>query len=460
MSKKIETFIEKYSKDVLYGNGAIFIGSGISCKAGYLSWKAFLEDEAKLIGLDVDKEKYDLISLAQFIENELKRTTISNKIKKVFGSEKEKLDTHLILSSLPINTYWTTNYDSLIERTFEYRNIKYLVYDSDESLSSEQGDAKVFIYKMHGTFSKPKDAVITKNDYERYNATHEMFLSHLKTFLSSKTFLFIGYSFSDPNISYVLSRIKLVYKKNRRNHYWIFKKPKREENESLENYNYKIVRYKHFKKDIKNYGINIIEVDDYSELDDILIKIRRKVNSKNVLISGSMEDGNPRSDKIFAITEKLAEKLIENGYKIYNGFGKNIGSYVVKGAFKGCEKAKIHVFNDFVKLFPFPYNADFTEDERKRHYTKLRYNMIAPTGSTIVICGEKWIDGKIHSAGGAKEEIKISKEQGNFIIPIPETGGTAAEYAESNNIMFSGAYGKYDIEEIVNRTMSILKKQK
>lgn len=457
MNKMLESFIERFSKDVLSGNGAIFLGSGISCKAGYSSWKSFLEDEAKQIGLDVNEEEHDLISLAQFIENKIKRSTISNKIKRIFGEEKEILNSHKILSSLPINTYWTTNYDPLIELTFKHRNTKYLVYDNDQSLAQKQGDSKVFVYKMHGTYSKPKNVVISKTDYERYSVTHEMFLSHFKTFLSSKTFLFMGYSFSDPNISHVLSRIKLIYKKSRRDHYWIFEKPKQKIDETPKSYNYKMIRYRLFKSDIKNYGINIIEIDDYDKLDGILEKIRERVNSKNVLLSGSVEDSNPNSNQIFKFSEILAKTLIEKGFKIYTGFGKNIGSYIVKGAFAGCESIG-KSFNDVVKLFPFPYNADFTLEERKTQYTKLRLNMIAPTCSTIVICGEKQVHGEMHLADGVNEELNLSINQKNLIIPIVSTGGIAAEYAKINNIKIDEFNDLRDINHVVEKIVNQLNK--
>ncbi|MDD4138432.1 MAG: hypothetical protein PHT99_11170 [Methanoregula sp.] len=240
-------------------------------------------------------------------------------------------------------------------------------------------------------------------------------------------------------------------------HYWIFEKSKHKIDETPKSYNYKMIRYRLFKSDIKNYGINIIEIDDYDKLDGILEKIRERVNSKNVLLSGSVEDSNPNSNQIFKFSEILAKTLIEKGFKIYTGFGKNIGSYIVKGAFAGCESIG-KSFNDVVKLFPFPYNADFTLEERKTQYTKLRLNMIAPTCSTIVICGEKQVHGEMHLADGVNEELNLSINQKNLIIPIVSTGGIAAEYAKINNIKIDEFNDLRDINHVVEKIVNQLNK--
>lgn len=62
-----------------------------------------------------------------------------------------------------------------------------------------------------------------KDDYERYYKAHKQFLSALTGDLISKTFLFVGFSFQDPNLDYILSRIRVDYEENPRQHYAIMK---------------------------------------------------------------------------------------------------------------------------------------------------------------------------------------------------------------------------------------------
>lgn len=462
MSEKIKVFEKKFALEVKHGNAVIFLGSGLSCKAGYPAWKDLLKEEAESLKLNAEKELNDLPTLAQYIENKKKRKTINDKIKRSFSEKKEITDTHKILSSLPINQYWTTNYDSLIEDTFEFRNIKTVIYADDKDLSKKQGDAKVFIFKMHGTYDDPKTAIVTKSDYERYFNTHEMFLAHFKTSLSSKTFLFIGYSFSDLNVSYVLSRIKNVYKAKRRDHYWIFERPQKNQDknktdeEKEKEFSYTLRKYQLFKNNLMKYGINIIEVRSYDDTQGILENIRKEVNNKNILISGAIEKESANYESVCELAEKLSKELIINGFKIYTGFGKNIGSYIISGAFEGCTE-KNRDFNENVKVFPFPYNANLSKQKRKEQYTKLRENMIAPTCKTIILCGQKYDENNVLvDSPGVIEEYEISSKQNNLIVPILVSEGAAKTIAEKeNNLIYNSLE---NIDELVKSIIANLDK--
>ena len=63
---------------------------------------------------------------------------------------------------------------------------------------------------MHGDIREPDEAVLTKDDYEMYSCSRPLFRTALQGDLISKTFLFIGFSFEDPNLEYVLSQIRVL----------------------------------------------------------------------------------------------------------------------------------------------------------------------------------------------------------------------------------------------------------
>ena len=58
---------------------------------------------------------------------------------------------------------------------------------------------------MHGDIDNPADAVISKDDYEAYPLKMGAFVSALRGDLVEKTFLFLGFSFTDPNYGGTLS---------------------------------------------------------------------------------------------------------------------------------------------------------------------------------------------------------------------------------------------------------------
>lgn len=115
MEKEIEAFINDFVNDLAANNAAIFAGAGMSKAAGFVDWPELLADIAKELGLEIDKET-DLISLAQYHVNEKdSRAKLSKKIVEEFVEDTELTENHHIIARLPVSTYWTTNYDRLIE---------------------------------------------------------------------------------------------------------------------------------------------------------------------------------------------------------------------------------------------------------------------------------------------------------------------------------------------------------
>ena len=62
------------------------------------------------------------------------------------------------------------------------------------------------VYKMHGDVEHPHEAVLTKMIMSRYHLKRGAFINALAGDLVSKTFWFMGFSFTDPNLDYILSR--------------------------------------------------------------------------------------------------------------------------------------------------------------------------------------------------------------------------------------------------------------
>ncbi|KMZ12177.1 USG protein [Candidatus Burkholderia humilis] len=263
-SKEIEAFIREYVKDIAKDNAAIFADAGMSKSAGFVDWAEFLRDIADEIG-------HDLIALAQFHVNEHKGyAKLSRKIIEEFSEQAEPSESHSILARLPIRTYWTTNYDTLIEDTLRQAYKVPDVKHSVEQLNTTRPKRDVVVYKMHGDVSYPNSAVLYKEQYERYFRTHEPFVRALSGDLVSKTFLFIGFSFTDPNLDYVLSRLHSVTK---RHHYCFMRRE-----QVLPGDDDDVKKYKQVLRvnDLKRFGIQTLLIDDYAEVPRILAAIEAR----------------------------------------------------------------------------------------------------------------------------------------------------------------------------------------
>ena len=125
MSFDKNTFIKNILKEIEEENLAIFAGAGLSIPAGYVSWSELLRPIAEELKLKIEKE-YDLISLAQYHINENcgNRSELNRRLIEEFTEHTNITQNHKILARLPIKTYWTTNYDKLIEKSLQEQSKK------------------------------------------------------------------------------------------------------------------------------------------------------------------------------------------------------------------------------------------------------------------------------------------------------------------------------------------------
>lgn len=429
MNREIRNFIKDYAKEIENQSAALFIGAGFSQSSGYVNWKGLLKDIAEELELDINREN-DLVSLAQYYCNQNTRTKINQLIKDNFSEVKVPTENHKIIARFPIFTYWTTNYDSLIEESLKenYRVVDVKRKNSDLSLTHPNRDA--IVYKMHGDNSIPEEAVILKEDYEMYYKKYSPFVNALNGDLISKTFLFLGFSFSDPNINYIFSKIKIEYNKdNIRQHYAIMKKMRKEDfpELSIEDFEYSKRKFSLFIEDLKRYRIKVLLIDEYNEITKILKTIEKKLFSKNVFISGSACTYQPFEEKVVKnFIRLLSKKLIKEGYNIISGFGLGIGSEVIVGALEEIYMNNRKINNKRLLLRPFPQGI-IDDKTRKELWSKYRKDMISQSGVSIFLFGNKKEKDKVILANGMQEEYEISKENKNILIPIGATGYVAEE---------------------------------
>lgn len=424
MSIAIKSFVTKYVKSLKEGNAAIFAGAGLSVGAGYVNWKNLLKDLAEEIELDIDKEEHDLVGVAQYYCNEKKgRGEINQIIIEEFKNKAKITENHRILSRLPIQTFWTTNYDTLIENSLEEANKIADIKISEANLAITLPNRDAIVYKMHGDVSQVQHAVITRDDYERYSESHSLFTTALKGDLVSKTFLFIGFSFNDPNLNYILSRVRIGLEGNQRPHYCILKKVLREEFDNDENYIHAKVKQQLQINDLKRYSINTIFVEKYDEITEILREVELEFKKTNVFISGSaVEYGDFSEYEAREFLHDLSYKLIENKYKVISGFGLGVGSYIINGALQYAEVKRHNNINDMLLLKPFP-QKESGGVSLPTLWDKYRRDMISNSGVAIFVFGNKYNnDGKVVNADGLQKEFDIAKENGLKIIPVGITG--------------------------------------
>lgn len=414
-------------KDILKNlreeNLAIFAGAGMSAKAGFVSWSELMKPIADELELEIENET-DYVALAQYHENEYKtRSKINQLLIDELSSNAIITENHQILSRLPISTYWTTNYDKLIEASLEKEgkipDVKYTV--KQLALTKSKRDAVV--YKMHGDVEHPSEAIITRDDYESYYIRMEPYLSALAGDLISKTFLFIGFSFTDPNLDYILSRVRTTYKKDQRRHYCFMRKVQEELCEDNVEFEYKKKKLNLFIKDLQRFSIETILIDEFEEITEFLAALEKEINRDTVFISGAAHNyGEWGKEKAEEFIHLLSKRIINEGFRIVSGFGLGVGSSVVSGALEAIYQNLKSIPKDSLVLRPFPQTNSSEEI-----WTNYRRDMLDHAGIAIFMFGNKIEDDELVISDGMLEEFELAKEKGLLIIPIGQTGFVAKD---------------------------------
>lgn len=329
-----EVFIKNYIKALNNGDAAVFAGAGLSASSGCVNWKQLLGEIAEELQLDIEKES-DLVAIAQYYYNKngSNRTRLNDIIKDAFQTGKNPNVNHNILARLPVSTYWTTNYDKLIEKSLENNGKICDVKTCCANLTTTLKGRNVVVYKMHGDVDHPEEAVLIRDDYESYSQEKRPFINALSGDLMTKTFLFIGFSFTDPNFSYICAHLRTHLKGNMREHYCFLKDISRDDYEDESEFEYEKRKLSYFIDDLKRFNIKTILIQEYSEITEILRSIKRIYNSRTVYISGAAAEYEPDGkDAYEKFISKLSGRLICEGYKIVSGYGLGVGSAVISGA--------------------------------------------------------------------------------------------------------------------------------
>lgn len=429
-----EELIREYTRAIQEGNAAIFAGAGLSRPSGFVDWKGLLKPLADSINLDVNKE-HDLLSVAQYYRNQRgTRTSINQAIMNAFSKDVTINENVRIVTRLPIFTYWTTNYDEIVENGIKAANRNPDVKSESEQLSVIKPDRDAIVYKMHGDVNNPAKAVLTKEDYDLYENHRPLFRTALQGDLVSKVFLFIGFSFEDPNIDYILSQIRSLLGENISTHYCFFKRVQQSDYTDLEEYGYNRAKQDLQEENLRNYGIQTVFVDEYDEITEILRDLEKNYKMKKVFISGSADAFPDPWSKETAedLAGKLAGVLVRNDCRITSGFGLGIGSAVINGALDVIYTEKYRHIDEHLCLRPFPQNIS-DPTERAEKWKKYREEMLAETGVSIFMFGNKKDaeTGSIIEANGCMQEFEIAKSKGNIIIPIGSTGYAAKTILET-----------------------------
>lgn len=429
ISKK--SFTEKVACAINNNEIALFVAAGLSASTGQKNWTQMLTPCANALGLEIN-ENSDLYMIAQYYENEYGKTDLIHMFEKNINQINNKSSYLNSVLNLGFREIWTTNYDTVIEDNLKKRGTVSKVIHNDMDLNNFT-DGGVHIFKMNGDITNPNNMVMSKSDLEKYAVSHQLMLTFFKRELVSKSFLFLGYSFTDSLVLDSLSTIKNCLQDACNTHYTILK------NEHSKYFEY-------FVQDLwKRYNIKALIVEKYTEIPKIIKLINEKIKERKVFISGSF-DILPYEQDEFAdsLCNALVHNLYKNNYIILTGMGRKLGNYLAGHAFEYLTKR--HFFPIEKKLIMRPFFEKMNLNDKTRHRNK----MIEDCQHVIFLFGKSPSAPEIiTNSQGVMEEYEIAKQLKKNIISIPTTGYAAKQiFDEQKNYIVKYPYLEAYIDQL------------
>jgi hypothetical protein len=193
------------------GQASVMIGSGFSRNAvkvyptapSFPLWKDFVGQLQTRLG----SQNSDVIRLGSEYEDVFGRQDLDNLLISLIPDLQYQPDKlHKLLLSLPWSDIFTTNYDTLLERTTPF--IYGRKYDVVLTHADLPGSMKPRIVKLHGSFPSHRPFIFTKEDYHSYPTKFAPFVNTVQQSIMENIFCLLGFSGDDPNFLNWISWVK------------------------------------------------------------------------------------------------------------------------------------------------------------------------------------------------------------------------------------------------------------
>lgn len=240
----------------------LFIGAGVSINSGMPSWRDAVQHIGNLLGLG-KIENSDFLKIPQYYYNSHGKQAYNTLMREIFkdGINLPVSDIHRKILRFNARSIITTNYDNLIERASEeYGEIRQII-SQDKDIPYRKYNKELI--KMHGDFAHD-NFVLKEEDYLNYSKNFKLIENYIKSIIGSKVLLFIGYSFSDPDLKQIFNWVNNIVGEDMRISYLINADSEYDENEE-----------QYYKK----LGIQIIYASKLNQNSNVSTNISNSLNN-------------------------------------------------------------------------------------------------------------------------------------------------------------------------------------
>jgi hypothetical protein len=322
-NRTINEIIERLRKKQLIP----FIGTGMSSHLGLPDWQALVDKVAIMTGQNKNeiREKRDLLVAIEYLVingHDKVRDILLDLINKPID-QSIKSRQHECLVQLDTPTIYTTNWDNIIEMTYDRLSKPYnLVERASDFLAIDPSITTII--KYHGSLRHPETLVITESDYYDRFGIDSPFDIRLRADLLESSLLFLGYSLRDYNVRYIWNRTQKILSGALQSK----KKPP-------PSYFISVSRDKIFETVLRKNNIIIVNLDTKEEfpcfLEYLVSKDFKELSLMNMIETNALKEGYfkkyldsyPKLHEIVRDKYEKAKFINDNNESYYWGaFGK------------------------------------------------------------------------------------------------------------------------------------------
>lgn len=215
--RNVDHFIQLV--ELMYAGAVVpFVGAGISASGGFSTWKDHLRHQGKTAHIDSAHIEELLASGAyetvlEEIEAIRGREVFINEIRDEFSRTLNTPDVVWRISELFADTVITTNYDRLIELSFETGEKGKVQVINGLNALEKPDPKKITVIKLHGDIREPKRCILSKNQYDEAYGNgslnmHKPIPKLLAYHYKNSSLLFLGCSLRNDRTVQVFKTIK------------------------------------------------------------------------------------------------------------------------------------------------------------------------------------------------------------------------------------------------------------
>ena len=232
MNKTTQRYLNAIAERLWNNQASLFVGAGFSKNAqletgakvppnwdelgDLFFWKSRNRKPRRQ-----DRAYANVLRIAEDVENMCGRPALTDLIRNAINDDLlSPSDTHMQLLALPWQDVYTTNYDTLLDRSAarlkeQNRRFYTIVRDGQEiGMGSSP-----FLMKVHGDINEPSSIIITEEDYRTYPLRHQAMIAHIHNTIMTRTLVLVGFSGNDPNFIQWLGWVRDALCNNQRKIY-------------------------------------------------------------------------------------------------------------------------------------------------------------------------------------------------------------------------------------------------